>query len=302
MLTIHNKIEPMAKRRADILQLLDQAGREGSDIVLLPERADHHRTLEASAAHRSGKFGVRETLGLTLDSPWLQQVAALARKHKMVIIPSIIHNDGDMTFGAAPVYGPDGSLLGCYNKTHLAPGEERIFDTGTHLDPITTAFGKLGIFICWDIHFPEVTRVYELKGADILLWSTMRQGPWEREWFQTVLPARCLTHGMPLGVATFAEDEQLNKRFAMNSAIFDSFGQIVAGGNRGESGLVRATIDLDLRPVINREWDNPEFVDYPKYVARHRRPDLYSVLTAPIPAGNAVKPGPYLGPKRAADS
>jgi predicted amidohydrolase len=284
MMTIHHRLEPMAKRRADILDLLDEAGRDGVNIVLMPERADHHRTVEAAEAIAKGKHAVREVLGLTLDSPWLREVAERARRQRMVVVPSIVHVDGPKTYGAALVYGPEGKLLGSYNKTHLAPGEERLFDDGAHLDPIETPFGKLGILICWDIHFPEVTRVYELKGADIMLWSTMRHGPWEREFYQTVLPARCLTHGTPLGVATFAEDEQVAKRAAMNSVILDSFGHTLAGGTRGESGLVIGTVDLDLRPVINREYGSSEFLDYPKYAATHRRVDLYGQLVARAPA------------------
>jgi predicted amidohydrolase len=287
MMTIHHRIEPMAKRRADILDLLDEAGGEGVNVVLMPERADHHRTIEALAANEKGKQGVREVLGLTLESAWLREVAERAKRYGMVVIPSIVQVDGPRTYGAALVYGPDGSLLGAYNKTHLAPGEERIFDDGTHLEPIDTPFGRLGILICWDIHFPEVTRVYQLKGADILLWSTMRQGPWEREFFQCVLPARCLTHGVPLGVATFAEEEQVAKRSAMNSVILDSFGHTLAGGMRGESGLVIGTVDLEVRPLINREFGSSEFLDYPKYVATHRRVDLYGRLLEPPGAWTA---------------
>jgi len=278
MMTVETKLEPMAKRRAELLALLDEAGRAGTDIVLMPERADHHRTVEALEAGSKGKEAVREVLGLTLESPWMMEVRARARKHKMVVVPSIVLCEGEKTFGAAPVFGTDGELLGIYNKTHLAPGEERVFDFGGHLDPIQTPFGKVGIFICWDVHFPEVTRVYELKGAEILLWSTMRHGPWEREFFQTILPGRCLTHGMPLGVATFSEEEQVAKRAAMNSVIYDAFGQVAAGGLRGGSGLVCGTVDLELRPVMNREYGSAEFLDYPKYVAERRRVELYGVL------------------------
>jgi predicted amidohydrolase len=281
MMTIHNKQERMAQRRAMILDLLDEAGREGANIVLMPECADHHRTFEAVEAHQKGKAAVREVLGLSLESPWMQEVAARAKKHRMVVIPTIVQLDGDKAYDAAVVYGPEGTVLGSYNKTHLAPGEEHILDDGMHLDPIATPFGKLGIFICWDIHFPEVTRVYELKGANIMLWSTMRQGPWEREWFHSVLPGRCVTHGTPLGVATFAVDEQVAQRSAMNSVILDSFGQTVAGGLRDGSFLVCGTVDLDLRPVTNREWDGTEFIDYPRYVATHRRTDLYGKLAEP---------------------
>ncbi len=282
MMTIHNRIHPLAERRQQVLELVDQAGRDGTDILLMPECADHHRTPEAIQAHETrDRRIVRETLGLGLDSPWMQKISELARKHKMVVIPCIVHKDGDKTYDATPVIGPDGSLLGTYNKSHLAPGEERVYDMGNSLEPIATPFGKLGIFICWDIHFPEITRVYQLKGAEILLWTSMRQGPWEREWWHAMLPSRCLTHGLPLGVSTFALDAQLTDRGVMNSTIFDSFGQVVAGGMQSGNSLVRGVVDLDLRPTINREWNNSQLMDYPRYLETFRRPELYGVLTEP---------------------
>jgi predicted amidohydrolase len=252
--------------------------------MVLPECADHHRTNEAIAAHESGsRAAVRETLGLSLESPWLQQVMGLARKHKTVIVPCVVHKDGPRTYTASLVFGPDGALLGSYNKTHLAPGEERVLDWGNHLDPIPTPFGRIGIQICWDFHFPEISRVYELKGAELQFWTTMRQGWWERELYHAVLPARCFTHGTPLGVSTFALDEQLLHRGVMNSAILDAFGQTLAGGIQGSNGFVSATVDLDQRPQTHKEWNVPELVDYPRYLQTQRRTDLYSVLTAPLP-------------------
>lgn len=283
MLTVHNKIQPLAERRREVLELIDRAGRAGCDVMVLPECADHHRTQEAIAAHESGsRERVRETLGLGLESPWLQQVMNLARRHKTVIIPCVIHLDGSRAYTASLVFGPDGSLLGSYNKTHLAPGEERMVDPGNHLDPIPTPFGKVGIQICWDLHFPEISRVYELKGADVQFWTTMRQGRWERELYHAVLPARCFTSGTPLGVSTFALDEQLLHRGVMNSCVLDAWGQTVAGGIQAGNGFVAATVDLDQRPQTTKEWNVPDLVDYPRYLQAQRRPDLYAALTEPV--------------------
>lgn len=283
MVTVHNKSEPLADRRRQVLELIDQAGQAGSDIVLLPECADHHRTHEAAAAHEKGKQAVREVLGLSLDSPWLGEIIAMARKYRMVVIPCIVHNDGEHTYNAALVFGPDGSLLGTYRKSHLAPGEEEVFEFGQSLEPVDTPFGRLGIFICWDIHFPEITRVYELKGAELLLWSTMRHGPFDRELADVILPSRCFTHGLPLGVATYAVDNQAVARMNMNSMILDSWGQVLAGGMQTRSGLLRATVDLDARPQINRRWNVPELLDYSRYLQGFRRPELYGALLEPPP-------------------
>src|SRR5690242_15836945 len=67
MMTIHNKLRPLAERRAEVLEMIDKAGREGTDILVLPECADHHRTHEAVTAHDTGRAAVREALSLSLD-------------------------------------------------------------------------------------------------------------------------------------------------------------------------------------------------------------------------------------------
>src|SRR4051794_11114595 len=85
-------VVPLAQRREQLLGYIAVAGAAGTQIVLLPEFADHHRTQEASAAHAKGPDEVRKAVGLRLDSPWLNQVSALARKFKMVVIPNVLLN------------------------------------------------------------------------------------------------------------------------------------------------------------------------------------------------------------------
>ncbi|MCL2645980.1 MAG: carbon-nitrogen hydrolase family protein [Phycisphaerales bacterium] len=278
MVHVHNKLESMSDRRKDLLRLVDQAGQQGANIVVLPERADHHRTHEGIKAVEAGKQTIRKVLGLTAKSPWMIALAALAKQYRMLVIPSIVEVDGQKTWASSPVIGPDGTWLGKYDKTHLAPGEKCSLDPGQHLEPIATPFCKLGIFICYDIHFPEITRVYELKNADILLWQTMRHDRFERDFFTVALPARAMMHGLPLGVATYAVDDQLWKRSTWNSVIYDAFGQQVAGGIAPANSLVQATIDLDLRPQLPLEFDKSERLDLSGYLRHQRRPELYEIL------------------------
>src|SRR5262245_12321659 len=127
MVNIFNTMRPIADRRAENLQMIEQAGKEGSDIVLLPELSDHHRTPEAVQAHEEGKDAVREKLSMTFESPWIREVIRLAKNYKMTVIPCILRRDGDKVYNSAVVFGPDGKFLGKYDKSHLAPGEEKKF-------------------------------------------------------------------------------------------------------------------------------------------------------------------------------
>jgi predicted amidohydrolase len=185
-------------------------------------------------------------------------------------------------FNSSVVFGPDGKLLGKYDKTHLAPGEEKKFEWGQSLEPVATPFGKLGIFTCWDINFPEITRIYQLKGAEILLWTTMPHGQFAKEIYGGILQSRCILTGLPMGVSTFAVDDQLRKRICMNSMIFDAHGEIVAGGRHGANALVKGVVDLDDKAPVPAEWGFGEDMTYPKLLKISRRPELYGPLTEKI--------------------
>lgn len=273
--------ESLTQRRERLLSLIEAAGRGGCQIVLLPEFADHHCTQEVGQAAAGGPAEVRRVAGLTLESSWLRQVAALAARYGMVAIPDVLLIDGDHATNTALVYGPDGALLGQYAKTHLAPGERQTCAAGDAIETIATPFGRLGLLICWDIHFPELTRVHELQGADLLLWTTMRQAESEEILWRAVLPARCWDHSLPLGVSTYVTAHQVPLRRPMAATVFSAFGQVIAGGMCGE-GVVQGTVDLDERPHDRRYWGRPDWVDAGSYYRRYRRPDLYAPLTAAL--------------------
>jgi len=279
MVTIYNTMRSLADRRAENLEMIEKAGKEGSDIVLLPELSDHHRTPEGVEAHQAGKAAIIEKLSFTLESPWVREIRGLASKYKMVVIPCFLRREGDKIWNSAVVFGPNGEHLGHYDKSHLAPGEEKKMEWGQSLEPIATPFGKLGIFTCWDIYFPEIARVYQLKGADLLLWTTMMHGGHSREMYSSLLPSRCIITGLPLGISTYAADDHLRNRSVMNSAIYDSCGQMIASTNLEANSLTRATIDLDMKPLIPRGWDGlPSDLAFPTLLREGRRPELYGAL------------------------
>ena len=290
LINVSMEIMPLAQRRAELLRMVAGAGKSGCQIVLLPEFADHHRTKESHAAHAKGRDEVRRINSLRLDSPWMKEVAALAKAFNMVVIPDVmLHDggngrDGGRYFNSAVVFGPKGDVLGQYRKTHLAPGECETFDPGDAIEPIATPYGRIGLLICYDINFPELTRVHEMKGAELLLWTTMRQAEHEEGLYRAVLPGRAWTHGIPFGVATYVSEGQLVMRNPMSSILYNCFGQVIAGG-LVTPGVVRGVADLDEHPLERRTWANPEWLNSGAYLRRQRRPDLYGVLTRPLSAG-----------------
>jgi len=268
MVTIYNTMRSLAQRRAENLEMIEKAGREGSDVVLLPELSDHHRTTEAvDAYYNGGRAAVFEKMAMTMESPWVREVRGLAEKYKMVVIPCFARREGDKMWNSSVVFGPDGKCLGKYDKTHLPPGEEKNFEYGQSLEPINTPFGKLGIFTCWDAYFPEIIRTYQIKGVDLLLWTTMPHGEHSRELYSTLLPSFPFLTGLPMGVSTYAVDNHLKQRSIMNSIIYDCYGQVLASTNLEANSLTRATVDLDHKPA------------FAGLLRSHLRPELYGALT-----------------------
>jgi 5-aminopentanamidase len=283
MVNVTPTVVGIEERRRDLLALVDRAGAAGAQIVLLPECCDHHRTHEANAAYKArSPDAVRRACGVTLSSPWMSALSALAVKHRMVVIPDVMLADGARWYNSCVVFGPDGSVLGQYRKTHLAPTEETIFTAGDRIEPITTPFGRVGLIICYDRNFPEVGRCHEVQGADLLLWTTMRHAELDEGLYRATLPGMAITHGLPLCVATYAMETHARDRATFGSAIYNVFGQVVAGG-LATTGLVTGTVDLDVKLTERRSWDEPdEWLDSPRYLRAQRRPELYAALVAPV--------------------
>lgn len=277
LLNISIDLVSLVQRRRDILRMIDEAGRAGCQIVVVPEFADHHRTHESLKAHGKGIAQVRKACSVSWKHPFMKQCAALAKKHKMVVIPDVFLEENGRYYNSCEVIGTKGEKLGHYRKTHLAPGECDYFEEGDAIKPIETPFGKLGLLICYDVNFPELTRCHEVQGADILIWTTMRQGEHEDGQYRAILPARALEHGIPLAVATYVTPYQLIGRKPMSGICFNSLGQVVAGGQL-QAGVVKATINLEDKPLDRRTWGKPDWVVRASYLRRRRRPDLYGPL------------------------
>jgi len=270
-------------RRKELLDLVEQAGKAGAQIVLLPECCDHYNTHEALAAYRSKDVAaIKHACSMTMDSPWMRSLVALAEKYRMVVIPDVFLQVGSTYFNSAIVIGPNGTVLGQYHKTHLAPTEEKLFTAGDRIEPISTPFGTIGLLICYDRNFPEVGRCHEIQGADMLLWTTMRHAELDEGLYRATLPGMAITHGMPLCVATYGLEHHARDRATFGSAIYNVLGQVVAGGLT-TTGLVTGTIDLDVKLRERRSWDEPDvWLDSPRYLRAQRRPDLYGALVAPV--------------------
>jgi predicted amidohydrolase len=154
-------------------------------------------------AQRAGELGVHVAFGMVT-------------KEK---VESILYN-------TAVLIGPDGDLIGQYNKIHLR-GEERIaFRPGYRLDVFETGFGAVGIMVGWDLAFPEVARSLVLEGAELLIVCANWEQPNEEEW-ETYLRARAYENAVFVAAANRVGEEP-SYTFCGQSSIIGPRGKIYA--------------------------------------------------------------------------
>ena len=147
---------------AQAAQLIDEAARRGSGLVLLPELWSTAYALDAAPALASPLANSPQ------DGGWFGRVAALAAAHRLFVGGSLLEVRGGRYYNCFALYAPDGALAGAYRKVHLfrLMDEEKYLAPGEEAVALDLPWGKSGLAICYDLRFPELFRRYALAGGD----------------------------------------------------------------------------------------------------------------------------------------
>ena len=211
------------------------------------------------------------------DGPTTQLMCEYAKKHNMVIVASLYeeHMPG-VYYNTAAVIDADGTYLGKYRKNHIPQvagfWEKYFFKPGNLGYPVfKTAYGNVGVYICYDRHFPDGARCLGLSGADIVFNPSatvagLSQYLWELE--QT---AHAAANGYFIAAINRVGTEAPWDigRFYGSSYFADPRGQIVAQASETEDELLIADLDFDLIREVRNTWQ----------FYRDRRPETYGQIT-----------------------
>lgn len=137
----------------------------GADVVVLPELATSGYVFESLDEARS--------LAITADHDVFARVAqVLAGSPAVAVFGFCERGQGGLVHNSAAVVTADG-VLAVYRKTHLWDTEKRFFTAGSALPPVvTTAAGRIGVLVCYDLEFAERTRHLAVQGADLITVPT----------------------------------------------------------------------------------------------------------------------------------
>ena len=214
------------------------------------------------------------------DGPTVRLMQDLARKHRMVMVVPVFEEEiTGLFYNTAAVLDSDGSYLGKYRKNHLphvAPGfwEKFYFRPGNLGYPVfDTSRGKVGVYICYDRHFPEGARALGLAGAEIVFNPSATVAGLSEYLWRLEQPAHAAANGYFIGAINRVGVEQPWEigEFYGSSYFCDPRGQIIAHASRDRDEVLAADLDLDEIAEVRTTWQ----------FYRDRRPDTYGELSAP---------------------
>jgi len=244
---------------------LEEAAAGGVELLVLPECA-----IPGYVFH-----SLEEALPFAeeIPGPTTEVLAAACARLGVHVVCGLLERHGDGIRNAAVVVGPDG-LIGTYRKTHLPfLGVDRFVTPGDELCVFDTPLGRIGVEICYDLRFPEVTRSLALAGADIVVLPTN----WPlaaRANAELLAPARAYENRVYLLVSNRVGVERTGE-FCGRSQIVDPSGLRLAEAEVSGETLLLADIDVELardKSIV------PAPGEYEMHLFGHRRPELYGSL------------------------
>ena len=190
-----------------------------------------------------------------VPGPTTDRMSALAREHEMVmVVPLYKEHMTGVYYNTAAVIDADGAYLGKYRKTHIphclpAFWEKFYFTPGDLGYPVfETRYGNVGVYICYDRHFPEGARALGLAGAEIVLIPSATTAGHSEYLWKLEQTSHAVANGYFVGTNNRVGREAPWDfgEFYGTSYFSDPRGKILAEGSRDQTELVVADLDLDL--------------------------------------------------------
>jgi len=256
------------------LPYVDRAGKSGVQILCLQEVFN---TPYFCPAQTPNWYDAAEPV----PGPTTQLLAEYARKHSMVLVVPLYEREmAGVYYNTAAVIDADGKYLGKYRKNHIPQThgfwEKYYFKPGNIGYPtFETRYAKIGVYICYDRHFPEGARLLGLAGAEIVFNPSATVAGLSQHLWKLEQPAHAVANGYFVGANNRVGTEAPWNigRFYGSSYFVDPRGNFLATGSEDKDELVTADLNLDLIEEVRRVWQ----------FYRDRRPETYADMVRQLP-------------------
>ncbi|MBV9477620.1 MAG: acyltransferase [Acidobacteria bacterium] len=212
-----------------------------------------------------------------VPGPTVEKLAPIAAKYQMaIVVPIYERESAGVYYNTAAILDADGTYLGKYRKTHIPhclPGfwEKFYFTPGNLGFPtFETKYARIGVYICYDRHFPEGARELGLAGAEVVFNPSATVAGLSEYLWKLEQPAHAVANGYFVGAINrvgFEAPWNIGE-FYGQSYFCDPRGQFLAVADRDKDALVTAELDMDKIREVRNTWQ----------FFRDRRPETYNGL------------------------
>jgi beta-ureidopropionase len=251
------------------LPLIDEAGKAGVQILGLQE-------IFNGPYFCPGQDKKWYDAAEPMPGPTTEIMQEYARKYDMVmVVPLYEREQAGVYYNSAAVLDADGAYLGIYRKNHIPQTsgfwEKYFFKPGNLGYPVfDTRYGKVGVYICYDRHFPEGARALGLNGAEIVFNPSATVAGLSQYLWKLEQPAHAVANGYFVAASNRVGTEAPWNigRFYGSSYVVDPRGNFLCMASEDNDELVHADCDLDQIEEVRRTWQ----------FFRDRRPETYDDL------------------------
>ena len=252
------------------LPLIDEAGRRGVQVLCLQEVFTQPYFCPSQDAKW---YASAEPIP---DGPTVKLMQERAKKHRMVIVAPLYEEAmTGVYYNTAAVIDADGTYLGKYRKTHIPQVagfyEKFFFKPGNSGWPVfQTAYCKLGVYICYDRHFPEGWRALALNGAEYIVNPSATVAGLSQYLWELEQPASAVANGCYIAaVNRVGREAPWNiGEFYGSSYFVNPRGKIIAKASPDKDELISAEMDMNMVREVRNLWQ----------FFRDRRPEAYASL------------------------
>jgi beta-ureidopropionase len=258
------------------LPLIEKAGKEGVKILCLQEL---FYGPYFPAEQNVKWYDLTEKIP---DGPTVKLMMEVAKKHSMAMVVPVYEEEmTGVYYNTAAVIDNDGKYLGKYRKIHIPhvdPGfwEKFYFKPGNLGYPVfKTQYANIGVYICYDRHFPEGARLLGLNGAEIIFNPSATVAGLSEYLWELEQPAHAVANGYFVGAINRVGVEKPWSigEFYGKSYFCNPRGQVVAQAKRDTDELVTSELDFDLIREVRNVWQ----------FFRDRRPETYGDMMKLLP-------------------
>jgi N-carbamoylputrescine amidase len=256
------------------IPLIEEAGKKGVQILCLQEIFNGPYFCPSQDARWCD-------IAETVPGPTVERLSEYAKKYQMAMIVPVYEREmAGVYYNTAAVIDADGTYLGKYRKNHIPQTngfwEKYFFKPGNLGYPtFQTRYAKVGVYICYDRHFPEGARLLGLNGAEIVFNPSATVAGLSQYLWKLEQPAHAVANGYYIAASNRVgvEGPWNIGRFYGTSYFCDPRGNFLAVGSEDKDELVVAEMDLEMIEEVRRTWQ----------FFRDRRPETYDDMVRQLP-------------------